>query len=452
MAGFKRVPIRVTDCFLVANEAFMRRTGQGEHVSQSILDLDRLPDVASLQSAAAKLTQRYPILGGKLKRDWLTWLPYWKVPPAEKMPPLPVGLWVETGAKIIAGATFFEITNSEKHLQQILHKRLANGERFPFSARLDVLLRRDDSCLLALTWAHRLIDGKGAELLLAEIARLCAGDDSMWQGKEMERPVTTFKEKIAKTKAAILRFDEFARLGVHSLGGPRPWKGQCCYHVITLNEVQTARVNQRASDMTGPLFPLPWFLACVVRAHWTVFKIRGNEPACLVASVPMQLRKRGAHGPLFHNQITMLFFCSMREHADSLVDTALDLKNQFAEMTRKGLAESFTTVLELMMRAPSGLFMRIVRWQFKGEVNSFYHSHTGPFAPDLVAFGGAKIRNAWHLPCLGSPPGTGIFFNERNGKLNVVLSWREGCVTDEERSAMLASLMNDLLGGNNDGR
>lgn len=122
------------------------------------------------------------------------------------------------------------------------------------------------------------------------------------------------------------------------------------------------------------------------------------------------------------------------------------MKTQFAEMSRARLDESFNAVLELMMRLPASLFLRVVRWQFKGEIGSFFHSHTGTFAPEITEFAGAKITNAYHLPCLGTPPGTGIFFNERDGRVTITVSWREGCLTDDERRVMVAQVLEDCLG------
>ena len=56
------------------------------------------------------------------------------------------------------------------------------------------------------------------------------------------------------------------------------------------------------------------------------------------------------------------------------------------------------------------------------------------------------MRNAYHLPCLGTPPGTGIFFGERGDQLNVTISWREGALSEEEKLLMVAQLRADLLG------
>ncbi len=438
--GVARVPVQVADCFLLAHDDFMRRTGQGSHVSQSIVVLDRVPDVARLRPALERLVQKHPLLVGRLRRDWKTWLPYWEVPE----PPvrgLPLGLWRESGGPS-ALAEARGVADGMEQLQRILTEPLAAD----FKARIDVVERRDGSCIVALSWSHLLIDGKGAELLLAEIARLCDGIDEPCDGKEIARPALSFKERIAKTKAAVYRLEDLAKIGAPSLCGPKPRHGRGYYQVLTLTPEDSTRLTQRVEQMVGGLFPMTFYVACTARAHDRVFRHRGREPRGYVASVPVQTRKRGARGPLFHNQVSIFFFSALREHLGTIEAAAAAMKQQFAEMTRARLDESFLAVLEMMMRLPAWMFMRVVRWQFKGEIASYFHSHTGVFAPELTTFAGATVTNGYHLPCLGTPPGTGLFFCERGGRANITLTWREGCLTDEERAVMLAQVMEDLFG------
>ncbi|MDR3402893.1 MAG: hypothetical protein P4L99_10385 [Chthoniobacter sp.] len=441
--GVTREAVRVADCFLLAHDDFMRRTRQGRHVSQSIIELDRLPDMARLRPALERLVQKHPLLAGRLRRDWRTWLPYWEVPPAPSRG-LPLGLWRERGsAGALAGAT--EADDTMQLLQRIMTEPLA-AEGIEFQARLDVVETRDGRCRVALSWSHLLIDGKGAELLLAEIGRLCDGVDVPCEAREPERPVLTFQEKIKKTKAAVFRLEDLAKVGAPSLSGPRPRQGRGYYQVVTLTPEDSAKLTARVEGMAGALFPMTFYVACAARAHDRVFRHRGREPKGYVVSVPVQTRKRGARGPLFHNQVSIFFFSAVREALGSIEAATASMKQQFAEMTRGKLEESFLTVLELMMRLPSWMFMRVVRWQFKGEMCSFFHSHTGAFAPELIEFAGAQVTNAYHLPCLGTPPGTGLFFCERGGQVNITVTWREGCLSEEERQLMLGQMLEDLFG------
>ena len=99
-----RVPFQVADCFVLALDDFMHRTRQGGHVSQSVLELDRLLDLLRLRAALRRVLVKHPLLVARPRRDWKTLLPYWSVP----VPPdgeLPLGLWAETGANgDLAGA------------------------------------------------------------------------------------------------------------------------------------------------------------------------------------------------------------------------------------------------------------------------------------------------------------------------------------------------------------
>ncbi len=439
-----QVPVRVADCFLLALDAFMRRTGQGAHVTQSVLEIESAPDLAALRRAAEAVVKKHPLLAATLHRSWRTWLAAWEIP--EQVPrSLPLGLWRESGAPGELGPQATEVANAFDRLEQIMSEPLSGGGAH-INARLDLLELQSGRFYLALSWRHTLIDGKGAELLLAEIARLAAGIDTPIESKEPARPQLGMKELIAKTKPAINRFSELAKLRFASLSGPRPRAGRGRYQIITLSPADSDTLRARVDSMTGALFPMAFYVAATARAHDCVFRHRGQQPAGYVASVPIQTRRRGARGPLFHNQVTVFFFSALRAQLGTIETAASAMKTQFAEMTRARLDESFSAVLELMMRLPSSLFMRVVRWQFKGEICSFFHSHTGPFAPEISEVAGAKITNGFHLPCLGTPPGTGLFFNERDGRVTLTLSWREGCLTDAERRLMAAQALEDCLG------
>jgi hypothetical protein len=438
-----RLPVRVTDCFLLAHDDFMQRTGQGRHVSQSLLELDRAPDIAKVRVGLEWLVRKHPRLVGRLRRNWRTLLPYWEVPTAPARG-LPLGLWSEKGAAD-ADADAVEITDVPGQLDRIRSLPLAE-DGIDFKARLDVVSLRDGRALVALSWSHLLIDGKGAELLFAEISRLCDGVDLPCDGNESAPPAQPWGEKVKRTKAAIAHLESLAKVGAPSLSGPQPRSGRGHFWNLTLSPEDSAQLTRRVEGMVGALFPMAFYVACTARAHDRVFRHRGRAPQGYVASVPVQMRKRGARGPLFHNHVAIFFFCARREHLDTIEATAGAMKQQFSEMTRARLDESFLAILDMMMRLPSWLFMKVVRWQFKGEIASFYHSHTGVFAPDLLEFGGGKVTNAYHLPCFAVPPGTGLFFCERGGRVNITLAWREGVLSQEERQLMMGQTMEDLFG------
>ncbi len=115
--GKTRVPVRVADCFLLALDAFMRRTGQGAHITQSVLELERAPDLGKLRAAAARVVEKHPLLAARLRRNWRTWLAYWEIP-AVLPAALPVGLWRESGSPGALGVEAHEVADAMARLHE----------------------------------------------------------------------------------------------------------------------------------------------------------------------------------------------------------------------------------------------------------------------------------------------------------------------------------------------
>ena len=438
-----RVPFQVADCFVLALDDFMHRTRQGGHVSQSVLELAGPPDLARLRDGLRRAVAKHPLLVATSARNVWTRLPYWAVPePPDRG--LPLGVWREDGAADPWGEAA-AADDARKLLQRIMNEPLTL-DGIHFNARVDVVAGRDGKCLAALSWSHLLFDGKGAELMLAELGRLCDGIDVPDDARPTTRPARSLGQKFRQTRPAMELLGRLQETGVPSLGGPTPRRGRGFYEVLTLDAAESDQVRARIEATGAALFPFTFYVACVARAHDCIFRHRGREPRGYGISVPTQTRKRGGRGPIFHNHVGVLYFHPQREHLGSLDATAAAMKTQFAAMTRAKISESFDAVLDLMRRAPTSLFLWIIRAQFRGEICSCFHSYTGPFAPELTEFAGARVVNAYHLPCLGTPPGTGIFFGERDGRINVTLSWREGALDDAERRLMIGQLREDLLG------
>ena len=116
-------------------------------------------------------------------------------------------------------------------------------------------------------------------------------------------------------------------------------------------------------------------------------------------------------------------------------------------MMRHRLDLSFSSMQDLMRWIPSGPYMKFLRVQMRGEIASYFHSHTGPFAPQMKELAGAQVIHGYHLPVIGTPPGTGLFVNEFGPKLCLQMSWRDGSLSESEREIMMDTYLSDLVGG-----
>ncbi|MFG0244353.1 MAG: hypothetical protein ACF8R9_16375, partial [Phycisphaerales bacterium JB054] len=54
------------------------------------------------------------------------------------------------------------------------------------------------------------------------------------------------------------------------------------------------------------------------------------------------------------------------------------LQKQFAQMMRGRLDVAFSAMQDIMRRMPPRPYMTFLRMQMRGEITSFFHSHTGP--------------------------------------------------------------------------
>lgn len=442
------VPLRDCDFFTHAFDAMLRQAGQGGHVAHSFIELDRVPEVPLLRELIASLPARFsfPIFTAMLEKRSFFSLPVWV--PAPRPRPLALHLWSQQGAPgllVEHGATPFG--DLQTQLDDIINTSLPQHEDGWENVRFDLVEKADGTCTFVFSWSHLIMDGIGAEYFLLELNRMLGGrsepvpafdltdvlDDSRGWGERW---------KTAKVMPAF--FDTVMKKPFEALGSARLSAGRAHFQVITLSEAQTAEAARRSAEISGPLINMPFHLACAMRAHHRIFEHRGIHPESLMCCVPIQVRKKGARGPLFQNHLTM-FFCNLvADELGSLHAAASSLHQQHTRFIKDKIGDAFRDLMWMMRPMPPGLHMQFINWNMKGKFSSFYHSNTGVFAPELTHFAGAAVTNAYHVPSFSDPPGTGVFANEKNGRLVLTLCWREGTLSPEEREIFVDQLKADL--------
>lgn len=437
-AGY--LPLTGADCFVLALNRLMRKNGQQELTGQTHILLEGEPDVAALQAAANRLAADYPILDAVASRNPLTLLPGWRW---KKQPhSLPVRKWHEAGHAGMGESS--GIGSFHGWCEEVMNTPLPlnGGLR---NLRLDLVYLKSGGAALVLTWSHLLFDGRGAELLVGHLTNGIARRPM--DSKNPPGIPDKIRERIQGACPVVERFFRLSTNKYHSLSGPGAKPGRLHYELLQLDGNQTRLAQERAARLANPLFNTAFYLACAARAHRRAFQSRGGDPDDYVMSVPVQLRRPGTGGALFRNCVSMLFFHLRREDLETLESATRAAQAQFEEMTRRKLDRSFLNVLELMKRIPSPLYMRFVAGQFQGEITSFFHSFTGEFSVPLGEAFGAHVVDAYHIPSVSAPPGTGIFIGMFQGRLTATLSWRDCAATPRECAILRDQLREDLTGG-----
>lgn len=427
MAECGRAELSGADWFLVTVERMMRAAGQGEHVGLSVLRLGAGLDIAALRGAVARVAAASPITAGHLRKNPLA-VPRWQ--------------WSD-------GCATFPICVHEKGeaWESFAHRVL--GESFAEPVRFEILPAADGTTIVLMRWRHTLLDGKGAELLFAEIARLAEDTAAepraeSW-GAIAPRPLG-WKALLGEAEKFKNHFYALAKLGLRSLGGPKPRACGAKFFVEEFTLAESERIAARASEVSRGLFQVGWFLAAAMRAHHGVLQKRAEMAESVQAGCAVQERKRGARHPIWQNQVSQLFFCLRPGELGHIGEAARLLQEQFSAMSRARLESSFAVMARLFRRLPSWFYLRMLRHNSRGHLTSFFFSHTGEFLPECRTFCGARIEHGWHIPTVSQPPGSGLFFGQRDGRLTATISWREGVLDDSELTEMRAQLRRDLLG------
>ena len=425
--GTRSVPLSGADWFLATAERMMLAAGQGGHMGLTVLRLGPGLDLAALRFAAARLAAASPIAAARLRKAILG-VPRW--------------VWR------VDARPSFPVEEHRGPLDALCARRL--NESSAAAVRFDVLGDGHGSTVV-LRWRHLLLDGKGAELFLAEIARLAENADSPPPRPDSWGPILPPRAKSWRTVLGEAErfkdhFYALARTSIRSLGGVPPRPGAAMFFVEEFSAAETAEITARARTATHELFQMGWFLAVAMRVHHAVLCRRGEDAESYQANCPVQERKRGARHPIWQNHVSQLFFRLLRAEIVELGAAARALQGQFVAQTRERLDVAFATTSRLLRRMPAGLYLRMIRNGSHGHLTSFFFSHTGEFLPECRTFCGAPIAHGWHVPSVCQPPGTGVFFSERDARLIAVISWRDGALRAGELDIMRTRLRADLLG------
>ena len=446
-AKFDRLPLRDCDFFTHAFDEMLRQAGQGGHIARSFIELDKAPDVQAIKALLLELPNRFPfpILTAQLKKPSFFSLPIWV--PATNPRPVELHLWSEessAGLLLTHGAEKFQ--DAQTKLDDIINTSLPQYDDGWMNVRFDLVEKADGNFVFVFSWSHLIMDGIGAEFFLLEINRLLGGSSAPVPAFDLTdlQDQRGWGERWKTAKVMPAFFDTVMKKPFEALGSAKLSSGRAHFQVITLTEEQSAEAARRSAEISGPLINMPFHLACAMRAHQRVFTHREQKPESLMCCIPIQVRRKGTRGPLFQNHLTMFFCNLLAEDLTTLDSAAQSLHKQHTRFIKDKIGDAFRDLMWLMRPMPPSLHMHFINWHMKGKFSSFYHSNTGVFAPELKQFAGAQVTNAYHVPSFSDPPGTGVFTNEKNGRLVLTLCWREGTMTDEERAIFVDQLKADL--------
>jgi hypothetical protein len=316
--------------------------------------------------------------------------------------------------------------------------------------RFDLVRYADGTSDLALTWLHMLLDGTGSELFVGALAAVGAGSRQsigVDAGPDSPAQPMSFRERGDRARAWQAFQKSFAARPPASPAGPlRRVRQDVDYRLVTFERAETETIVANANRAAGFLTPVIFYMAAAIRAHHRLFQRRGAVPESYVVPLPVNMRPKGAEGAIFRTHVSMIWFQVLPETVEDFAALVEDLKRQRRKAIREGLVESGIHAIEFARNLPAGLFGRMVRRTFGGELCSFFFAFTGDFAANIEHFLGAEVQNGFHVPAVPPSPGSCAAMSIHRGRLNLTHVFQRGAVSEREVALFAEDMRAELLG------
>lgn len=392
----------------------MKRRGGPGNSSQIVMALDGRPDPDRLREGLRSFLGRFPVASGTVARSWLNLAPYWRMPRALPGPVLRVGRAAgdsaETAAELARCA-------ARKFPSEDVHMAFHLTEGGPGQSHF------------AMTFDHRLLDARGAELFLEGLRRHLGGDpDGLRAGARADEApsgLTGWRDRFRSGRTVNRKLLSLLRSDPRRApGGDRSGPARTGFRLLHLDESAAAGVLDRAEREAGTLMEVAYLLAAAVTAVHALCEARRVAGANYVVPVTVDVRPPDdAEEAVFFNYSSFFFFQLAASLAGDRGGTVAEVKRQMYAQVQDRFPHRLAEAMYLARIAPRGVLGRLFSRFLGAGPASFSFAYLGRSALGAGEFMGAPVRNVFHMPLVPAPPGLGIFLNRWKGRLNATISF-----------------------------
>ncbi len=398
----------------------MKKTTCAGNMSQVVLVLDSAIKHSELHSRLMRFINEFPAVYGGIHRD-INLCPYWRIPKK---------------AEENLNFTSYNCSNEgdmRTLLGECINKPFKDdSEHLAFHF---INIENQKSCL-AMTFDHRLFDARGAEtfLKLFQQHRENNNDPAISSGIPFTAPahLSGWLKKFLAGRNVNRKIIAMSKTPPEILPIPSGRNKRFKFRLISFNQQETQTIYDNAYKKAGYLMEMPFLLAVVMQAMHELFRKREMTADSYLASVTIDMRTgEDIKQELFFNHVSYLFFQAQSEIMSNQRELINSIKMQMYEQVKAGIPRDIMEASHLTRIAPLPFLKKIIDIQLKGKIATFIFSHVSknPLSPDIM---GTRIENVFHMPRVSVPPGLGFFSNYFNGRLNLVISYLDGLISNEE--------------------
>lgn len=409
-----------------------KSTGIGA-ISQAVLELEGKLDEHALRSALDRISRRFPVLHGRIARDWINYAPYWKSPDSAPPGSIPLKAIV-----LPAGAS--------AEARQLLDDH-ANT---PFASELEhlrflLIHVGDEQTLLGMMFDHRLFDAFGAELFLRLI-------DETWQGRLEEIAPRVRTTEPAHLDRWAYRFKSGRELikfmfplnekSISTLDRPAGSAEKRVRFVeAQLTKEESARFDVIAGEESIVQILLPSAAARAVLAFRETIPVapRTGEQFLIFTSANQRTPGQEWEGLLFNQFSFLMFTAANEETKPTPVELATALRDQLFDIMRQNIPQKMADASALWRIFPHAVVAKIMNTLGRGRMCSMYFACVRESGYPSPTFLGEPARNLRHQPLAFFPPGMNICMTQFGGRYNIVMSYVDGVLKDAQARSIVES-------------
>jgi hypothetical protein len=297
---------------------------------------------------------------------------------------------------------------------------------------------------LVVTWFHSLMDPRGAENLVRHLVELDdAGDvrqadheSPPFTGAQDPRPLLE-RARLGRQNLEYMR--ALMTTPPVSLGSQRTTSGRSRFWQGTFVEQDPIVNGKRAAR------DICWRLALVGKALTALWEKRRLPDVPYVVPISIDLRPKGDAGPVIGARLAFHFARFAPSETADVVGLSKSLRRHMTDAIREGHLDTNAAGMEFLKYRPLWMMARALPGGPHAEMCSFNCADTMDFAvaPDTIF--GARLVNGYHAAAVLPRPGVGVFFNRCGAASNLVVSWIDG-VVDEDDVAQIVDVVREGMG------
>lgn len=408
---------------------YMMKAGNSSgHICQIVFMLDAPLSAETVRNRLNHFIEKFPVLHGRVSRD-IKLTPYWKIPASTKQA-------VKLNISCIP----------ERSSPEFLFSELVKNANSPFpvgNGHIDFhLFTSVKSSVLAMRFDHRLFDARGAESFLNLFQKslndsALSGDITFTSSMEL----TEWKSKFVAGRNVNRAIIALSKSSPQYLPVQSAPDNGLRYHLLAFDKPETALIHEKAYREAGYLMESLFFLAVITQSMHELCSFRHCSGSSYLIPVTVDIRpKQDPLQEVFFNHVSYLFYQIPVSEGDDMKKLIPLIKQQMYDQVKSGFPRDLATASLLTRILPLPILGKLLRLPVNGQIASFIFSHLGNSSYQSNLFMDSTIDNIFHMPRVPVPPGLGFFSSLYGDRLNIVISYLDGIISDEEMKTLDAAI------------